>query len=65
MAVGIAMAGSCGDPESMALLEPMLLDRTDYVRQGALMGNSHDLHAAERQRQWTQDSHLSREIVDH
>lgn len=37
MAVGIAMAGS-GDPESIALLEPMMDDMTDYVRQGALMG---------------------------
>jgi 26S proteasome regulatory subunit N2 len=39
MAVGIAMAGS-GDPESVALLEPMLEDMTDYVRQGALMGTA-------------------------
>lgn len=39
MAVGIAMAGS-GDPESIALLEPMLEDMTDYVRQGALMGTA-------------------------
>ena len=39
MAVGIAMAGS-GDPESIALLEPMLDDMTDYVRQGALMGTA-------------------------
>jgi 26S proteasome regulatory subunit N2 len=39
MAVGIAMAGS-GDPESLALLEPMLDDMTDYVRQGALMGTA-------------------------
>ncbi len=37
MAVGIAMAGS-GNSESIALLEPMLDDMTDYVRQGALMG---------------------------
>lgn len=34
MAVGIAMAGS-GDAESVALLEPMLDDMTDFVRQGA------------------------------
>jgi 26S proteasome regulatory subunit N2 len=39
MAVGIAMAGT-GDAESIALLEPMLDDMTDYVRQGALMGTS-------------------------
>ena len=39
MAVGIAMAGT-GDPESVALLEPMLEDMTDYVRQGALMGTA-------------------------
>ena len=39
MAVGIAMAGT-GDSESIALLEPMLDDMTDYVRQGALMGTA-------------------------
>lgn len=39
MAVGIAMAGS-GDAESIALLEPMLNDMTDFVRQGALLGTS-------------------------
>jgi 26S proteasome regulatory subunit N2 len=39
MAVGIAMAGS-GDAESIAMLEPMLEDMTDYVRQGALMGTA-------------------------
>jgi len=39
MAVGIAMAGS-GDPESIAMLEPMLDDMTDYVRQGALIGTA-------------------------
>jgi 26S proteasome regulatory subunit N2 len=39
MAVGIAMAGS-GDAESVALLEPMLNDMTDFVRQGALLGTS-------------------------
>jgi len=39
MAVGIAMAGS-GDSESVALLEPMLNDTTDFVRQGALLGTS-------------------------
>ena len=39
MAVGIAMAGT-GDAESVALLEPMLTDMTDYVRQGALMGTA-------------------------
>lgn len=39
MAVGIAMAGS-GDPESVSLLEPMLEDMTDFVRQGALMGTA-------------------------
>jgi len=37
MAVGISMAGS-GDSESISLLEPMLDDMTDFVRQGALMG---------------------------
>ena len=39
MAVGIAMAGS-GDAESVALLEPMLTDMTDFVRQGALLGTA-------------------------
>lgn len=39
MAVGIAMAGS-GDSESVAMLEPMLDDMTDYVRQGALIGTA-------------------------
>jgi 26S proteasome regulatory subunit N2 len=39
MAVGIAMAGS-GDPESIAMLEPMLNDMTDFVRQGALLGTA-------------------------
>eukprot|EP00545_Synedropsis_sp_CCMP1620_P000368 CAMPEP_0119008552 /NCGR_PEP_ID=MMETSP1176-20130426/3775_1 /TAXON_ID=265551 /ORGANISM="Synedropsis recta cf, Strain CCMP1620" /LENGTH=990 /DNA_ID=CAMNT_0006960907 /DNA_START=31 /DNA_END=3003 /DNA_ORIENTATION=- len=39
MAVGIAMSGS-GDSASIALLEPMLDDMTDYVRQGALMGTA-------------------------
>lgn len=39
MAVGIALAGT-GDSESVALLEPMLEDMTDYVRQGALMGTA-------------------------
>ena len=39
MAVGIAMAGS-GDSESISMLEPMLDDMTDYVRQGALMGTA-------------------------
>lgn len=39
MAVGIAMAGT-GDAESVALLEPMLEDMTDFVRQGALMGTA-------------------------
>jgi len=39
MAVGIAMAGT-GDSESVALLEPMLEDMTDYVRQGALLGTA-------------------------
>jgi len=39
MAVGIAMAGT-GDAESVALLEPMLTDMADHVRQGALLGTS-------------------------
>jgi len=39
MAVGIAMAGS-GDAESVSLLEPMLNDMSDFVRQGALIGTS-------------------------
>jgi len=39
MAVGIAMAGT-GDAESIALLEPMLSDMTDFVRQGALLGTA-------------------------
>lgn len=39
MAVGIAMAGS-GDAESIALLEPMLEDMTDFVRQGAYMATA-------------------------
>lgn len=39
MAVGIAMAGT-GDSESVALLEPMLTDMTDHVRQGALLGTA-------------------------
>merc|ERR1712150_146475 len=38
-AVGIVMAGS-GDAESIALLEPMLEDMTDFVRQGALMATA-------------------------
>mmetsp|Transcript_27792 Transcript_27792/g.60466 ORF Transcript_27792/g.60466 Transcript_27792/m.60466 type:complete len:1221 (+) Transcript_27792:257-3919(+) len=39
MAVGIAMAGT-GDAESIELLEPMLEDMTDFVRQGALLGTA-------------------------
>eukprot|EP00584_Thalassiosira_punctigera_P008907 CAMPEP_0172545146 /NCGR_PEP_ID=MMETSP1067-20121228/15139_1 /TAXON_ID=265564 ORGANISM="Thalassiosira punctigera, Strain Tpunct2005C2" /NCGR_SAMPLE_ID=MMETSP1067 /ASSEMBLY_ACC=CAM_ASM_000444 /LENGTH=1140 /DNA_ID=CAMNT_0013331835 /DNA_START=143 /DNA_END=3565 /DNA_ORIENTATION=- len=39
MAVGIAMAGT-GDPESVSLLEPMLTDMADHVRQGALLGTA-------------------------
>jgi len=39
MAVGIAMAGT-GDVESVALLEPMLSDMSDFVRQGALLGTA-------------------------
>merc|ERR1711935_593621 len=39
MAVGIAMAGT-GDSESIAMLEPMLDDMTDYVRQGAVIGTA-------------------------
>lgn len=39
IAVGIAMAGT-GDAESIAMLEPMLDDMTDYVRQGALIGTA-------------------------
>ena len=39
IAVGIAMAGS-GDSSCVSLLEPMLTDMTDFVRQGALIGTS-------------------------
>ena len=39
MAVGLAMAGT-GDAESVALLEPMLTDMADHVRQGALLGTA-------------------------
>ena len=39
VAVGIAMAGT-GDSESISLLEPMLEDMTDFVRQGALLGTA-------------------------
>jgi 26S proteasome regulatory subunit N2 len=39
IAVGIAMAGT-GHSESIDMLEPMLDDMTDYVRQGALMGTA-------------------------
>jgi len=39
MAVGLAMAGT-GDSDAVALLEPMLNDMTDFVRQGALMGTA-------------------------
>ena len=39
MAVGIAMAGT-GDADAISLLEPMLDDMTDFVRQGALLGTS-------------------------
>jgi 26S proteasome regulatory subunit N2 len=39
IAVGIAMAGT-GDSNSISLLEPMLTDMTDFVRQGALIGTS-------------------------
>lgn len=37
MAVGIACAGT-GSPEAVALLEPMLDDVADYVRQAAMLG---------------------------
>jgi len=39
MAVGIAMSGT-SNAESIALLEPMLSDMTDFVRQGALIGTA-------------------------
>ena len=39
MAVGIAMAGT-GDSQSVTMLEPMLNDMSDFVRQGALMGTA-------------------------
>jgi 26S proteasome regulatory subunit N2 len=39
IAVGIAMAGT-GDAVSVSMLEPILDDMTDYVRQGALVGTA-------------------------
>lgn len=39
MAVGIAMAGT-GDAGSVSMLEPMLTDMADHVRQGALLGTA-------------------------
>jgi 26S proteasome regulatory subunit N2 len=39
MAVGIAMSGT-GDSESVSMLEPMMDDMTDYVRQGAILGTA-------------------------
>jgi 26S proteasome regulatory subunit N2 len=39
IAVGIAMAGT-GDSDAVAMLEPILDDMTDYVRQGALVGTA-------------------------
>ena len=39
IAVGIAMAGS-NDPVSVAILEPMLDDNADFVRQGALIATA-------------------------
>lgn len=39
LAVGIAMAGT-GDELSLKLLEPMLDDMTDFVRQGAFLGSA-------------------------
>ena len=36
MAVGMACAGTCLR-EAISLLEPMLTDNTDFVRQGALI----------------------------
>lgn len=39
IAVGIALAGT-GDADAVAMLEPILDDMTDYVRQGALVGTA-------------------------
>ena len=39
MAVGIAMAGT-GDARAIAILEPMIDDLADFVRQGALIATS-------------------------
>ena len=37
LAVGISCAGTAS-PEAIALLEPLLVDKVDYVRQGAMIG---------------------------
>jgi 26S proteasome regulatory subunit N2 len=39
LAVGVACAGT-GHPEALAMLEPMLKDRVDFVRQGAFIAMS-------------------------
>lgn len=39
MAVGISMAGT-GNTESLEMLEPLISDMTDFVRQGALIASS-------------------------
>ena len=39
MTVGITMVGT-GYFESISLLEPMIEDMTDYVKQGALLGTA-------------------------
>lgn len=39
MALGIAAAGK-GNQEALKMLEPMLNDNTDFVRQGAMIATS-------------------------
>ena len=44
-AVGISCAGTC-NAEALKLLEPMLKDQTDFVRQGAFIATSMILQQA-------------------